>query len=90
MFWEFGQHFVGRPLPDNAYQTRSPNIAVRDGDWKLLVNYDGTSAELYNLKNDINETSNVVKENPEITERLKNLALDWYKSNFRKYVGELK
>lgn len=90
MFWEFGQHFVGKPLPDNAYQTRSPNIAVRDGDWKLLVNYDGTSAELYNLKNDINETSNVVKENPEITERLKNLALDWYKSNFRKYVGELK
>ena len=35
---------------------RSPNVAVRDGDWKLLVNADGTGAELYDLAADPKET----------------------------------
>lgn len=89
MFWEFGQHFVGKPLPNNAYQTRSPNIAMREGDWKLIVNYDGTCVELYNLKEDVNETTNVADRNPKIAAKMKKQAIEWYNENFREYAGEL-
>lgn len=89
MYWEFGQHFVGRPAPGNAYQTRSPNIAVRDGDWKVLVNYDGTSLELYNLRDDVYETENVADKYPKIAEKMKRMAIEWYNENFRKHAGNL-
>ena len=89
MFWEFGQHFVGKEKPKKAYQTRSPNICMREGDWKLLVNYDGTDVELYNLKNDVKETTNVAEQNPAIKDRMKKAAIDWYNEAFRKHAGEL-
>lgn len=89
MFWEFGQQFVGQKKPDNAYQFRSPNIAVREGNWKLLVNYDGTDVELYNIAKDEKETNNVAEKNKRITSRLKDKAIGWFKESFRKYAGEL-
>lgn len=89
IYWEFGRHFVGKPLPRNAYQTRSPNIGVREGDWKLLVNYDGSMVELYNIAEDINETTNVAEQNPKITEKLKKQAIDWFNDSFRKHAGKL-
>lgn len=89
MFWEFGHHFVGKEYPKNAYQTRSPNICVREGDWKLMVNYDGTHVELYNLRNDVKETTNVAGQNPEVAEKLTKKAIDWYNEAFRKHAGEL-
>lgn len=89
LFWEFGKHFVGKKLPKNAYQTRSPNLCVREGDWKLLVNYDGTGAQLYNLKDDVYETKDVSSEYPRITKRMAKKAIDWFKASFRKYAGEL-
>lgn len=89
LFWEFGKHFVGKKLPGNAYQTRSPNVCVREGDWKLIVNYDGTRAELYNLKEDVYETNDVSRENPKVTRRLTKMAMDWFEDSFRKYAGEL-
>ena len=76
MFWEFGQHFVGKPLPGNAYQT-------------LLVNYDGTMTELYNLADDKYETTNVAEKYPEITGKMKKQAIEWYNDSFRKHAGEL-
>ena len=54
-----------------------PNTSVRHGDWKLYRfwydNPDGQSHryELYNLKEDLGETQNLAKENPE---KLKELA----------------
>lgn len=89
MFWEFGHHFVGKDLPKNPFHTRSPNICVREGDWKLLVNYDGTMVELYNIANDKNETQNVAETYPSITQKLKDMAIDWYNTNFRRCAGEL-
>ena len=90
MFWEFGQHFLGEELPKNAYQTRSPHIAVRHGDWKLIVNKDGSRAELFNLKTDVEETTNLADRYPGRTRRMSRLAINWYEKNFRRYAGELK
>ena len=56
-----------------------PDLAVRDGDWKLVTTYDGQQVELHNLKaNRAEDISNdQSKDHPEIVARLKKLALDW-------------
>jgi N-acetylgalactosamine 6-sulfatase (GALNS) len=90
MYWEFGQHFLKNPWPENAYNSRSPHIAVRDGDWKLIVNKDGSMVELYNLKDDVNETTNVADRYPKIADRMSKMAIGWFNTNFRRYAGELK
>jgi arylsulfatase A-like enzyme len=51
LFWEYGRNDTSFAFPKGAGD-RSPNVAVRDGDWKLLVNADGTGAELYDLAAD--------------------------------------
>jgi hypothetical protein len=53
---------------------------VREGDWKLLVNADGSHVELYDLSGDPRETSNVAEQHPAVVERLTSLALDWRRS----------
>ena len=59
---------------------RSPNVAMRQGDWKLLVNADGSNAELYDLANDRFETKNLATEKPDVTRRLAAAAIAWRKS----------
>lgn len=78
VFWEYGRNdkvFKYPPAPD-----RSPNLAVREGDWKLLVNDDGSGIELYNLATDPNETQNVASKNASLTQRLLNQVLQWRRS----------
>jgi arylsulfatase A-like enzyme len=73
LFWEYGRNDESfRYGPD-----KSPNVAVRRDDWKLLVNADGTRAELYNLANDMKESRNLVTERPDVARELTKLALDW-------------
>ena len=47
LFWEYGRK--ADYLFPREPGARSPNLAIRDGKWKLLVNADGTGAELYDL-----------------------------------------
>jgi arylsulfatase A-like enzyme len=75
MFWEFGGRKGGKRIGKNL----SPNVAVRDGKWKLLVNDDGSCVELYDLESDRNETTNVAETNPTIAKRLTKAALQWRK-----------
>lgn len=80
IFWEYG-----RPpskdfyYPRSAYD-RSPHLAVREGKWKLLVNADGSSAALYDMTQDANETTDLSAKEPEIAQRLKAAALSWKRS----------
>jgi len=59
---------------------KSPNGAVRDGRWKLLVNADGSSVELFDIDADPRETTNVAAKNTRIAERLKDQVLNWRKA----------
>ena len=56
-----------------------PDLAVRDGDWKLVTTFDGQKVELHNLK--ANRAEDIAKDqskdHPEIVARLRKLALDW-------------
>ena len=53
--------FFRRPPDRDAFYGDNdlPDLAVRDGKWKLLCEYDGSEAELYDLENDRSETKNL-------------------------------
>jgi len=75
VFWEYGRNekFFGYPKGTG----RSPNVAVREGKWKLLVNADGTRVELYDLDADLREAENLAEKNADVAARLKEKALAW-------------
>ena len=55
-----------------------PRLAVRDGDWKLLMTYDRSRVELYSLADDLQpERRNVAADHAAIVNRMAQLALDW-------------
>lgn len=78
LFWEYGRNPDSFGYPKGA--NRSANLAIRDGDWKLLIQDDGTGAELYNLADDMQETHNLVIERPEVAKRLTEALLAWRKT----------
>ena len=79
LFWEYGRNDTSFAYP-KVGKDRSPNVAVRDGDWKLLVNADGTGAELYDLADDPREARDLAADRPDVTRRLTDSALTWRKS----------
>ena len=87
LLWEYGRkpapegkHAIrGFPYPSEP-NAKSPNIAMRDGDWKLLINADGSDVQLYNLANDPSETKNLASQETGAAELLKSRALEWRRS----------
>lgn len=71
MFWEWSEEVVNHPW------NGPPMLAIRDGDWKLLLNPDRSRVELYNIPQDPGEIDNLAAAHPEITERLAAAALAW-------------
>ncbi|MCY2977313.1 MAG: N-acetylgalactosamine-6-sulfatase, partial [Planctomycetota bacterium] len=74
-----------------------PDLALRSGRWKLLCEYDGSDAELYNLQIDRSESNNVAAENLHIVAELTQSLLAWHKSmpsdngaNFRDLAAQSK
>jgi uncharacterized sulfatase len=65
-----------RPGPRNQF----PDLAIRDGQWKLLVKRDGSHAELFDVMADPTESKNVAGQNPEIAARLKQDVIAWDQS----------
>jgi arylsulfatase A-like enzyme len=78
IFWEYGRNATAFAYP--APRNRSPNLAMLDGNWKLLVNADGTGLELYDLARDSHESTNMATKEPDIASRLKDELLRWRKS----------
>lgn len=74
--------FFRRPPDRDAFYGVDdlPDLAVRDRQWKLLCEYDGSHPELYNLEDDPSESHNVAEENAEIVGRLRNAVLEWHAS----------
>ena len=76
IFWEYGVH--GSIKPGKAEHI-SPMLAIRDGDWKLLCNPDGSQLKLFDLSKDIGEQHNVAASHPNVTAKLKSRLLAWWK-----------
>jgi len=60
-----------------VYHHDVPAGAVRKGDWKLIHFFDDDHLELYNLKNDIGETTNLAENESEKAEELFTLLKTW-------------
>jgi arylsulfatase A-like enzyme len=70
LFWHY---------PHYGNQGGSPAGAVRDGDWKLIEWFEDGSRELYNLRQDPAEKTNLAPANPEISQRLQARLDRWRK-----------
>lgn len=63
--------------PHYSNQGGVPAGAVRAGDWKLIEFYEDGRLELYNLKDDIGERRNLIKEEPGRGTRMHSMLKQW-------------
>jgi len=84
IFWEYRRNSTNA-FPSPADGDASPNLAIRHGDWKLLINANGSDTALYNLQDDPRETTPLNDKFPEKTKELSEKTLVW-----RKTLPELK
>lgn len=79
LMWEFGRtpHV---PRPRKGMEARSPKLAIRDGDMKVLVNHDHSRLEMYNLRKDRNETTDIADKNTSVAEKLASDVINWSKT----------
>jgi arylsulfatase A-like enzyme len=66
-------------LPGNR-ESVTPRLAVREGRWKLLVEEDGSGAQLYDLLEDPGERVDLAEGRPEVARRLTGRAVEWWRS----------
>ena len=77
IFWEYPRVDAIRPGNKDFV---SPDLAMRAGKWKLLMNKDGSDVKLFDLKADIGETNNLAAKKPKIVERMTKRLMNWRKS----------
>ena len=80
LIWEFGRNDAFSKPPQTEYH-RSPQLAIRRGDYKLLINLDGSRLELYNLVDDPYETNNIANKKISLCKELSNKVITWFKTD---------
>lgn len=78
LFWDYGRDATY--LRPGLERDVSPSLAIRSGRWKLLMNADGSSVELYDLSRSPAEATNVAGQQPSVVQRLSERLLAWRKS----------
>lgn len=69
LFWHF-PHYRGSDVV--------PYAIVRSGDFKLIHYFDGSEAELFDLKNDPGESQNLINSDPKIADELLGKLDKWF------------
>jgi len=75
LFWEYGRD--GRYLRPGRVEDQSPNLAMRQGRWKLLMNFDGSRRELYDFSRAQDERKEVAERYPAVAARMGERLLAW-------------
>jgi N-acetylgalactosamine-6-sulfatase len=73
LFWEWRFNIAGH------VSSRSPQLAIRDGNWKLLMNPDRSRTELYDIRRDHLQVDNVAAQHADVVARLSAQLLAWHK-----------
>ena len=73
LMWEWRFRIFGEPFH------QSPMLAIREGDWKLLMNPDRSRVELYQMREDLTQLNNVADKNANVVKRLSEQVLAWQK-----------
>lgn len=80
LFWHFPAYLEGNAKDTEQtgphFRTR-PVSVVRQGDWKLIENYETGKLELYNISSDISEKKDLAQQNRKKKEELYRLLSDW-------------
>ena len=74
LFWEWRGGVSG----NRAYLP--PRLAVREGSWKLYVNFDGSGRQLYDVVADPPQEHDVGKDHADLVSRLAGEVLAWKKT----------
>jgi arylsulfatase A-like enzyme len=69
-----------RKTVSDKFTERLPDLAMREGDRKLLCEYDGTQPQLYDLSKDRSETTNLADKHNDIVQRMTSALLEWHRS----------
>jgi uncharacterized sulfatase len=74
--------FFRRPPDRGSFYGEAdlPDLAVRDGNWKLLCEYDGSEPQLYDLTSDASEARDLSAENSAVVQRLTKSVVAWHNS----------
>jgi arylsulfatase A-like enzyme len=75
LFW----HFPGYLGASGKQWRTKPVGVIRSGDWKLIEQFEDGKFELYNLKDDIGETRNLVHSEPDKARELHEKLVAWRK-----------
>lgn len=75
LYWEWLFNVQGK---SDGYMP--PMLAIREGDWKLFVNHNGTGAQLYNIAKDPAETKDLASHHPVEVKALTEKTLAWVKT----------
>jgi arylsulfatase A len=62
LFWRYPHY--------NSHPSSVPSSVIRKGHWKLIESFDPAGMELYNLADDLSETNNLAKSEPDIVTEL--------------------
>ena len=69
-----------RPGDGHGITGDNPDLAIRDGSWKLLVNFDGSGLQLYDLEADPMESSDLAASHRDVADRLLTAVMAWNRS----------
>ncbi len=71
--WQWRSRVYGHVL------NQSPQLAIREGKWKLLINPDMSRVELYDIPNDPTEMTNLADKNKDIVAKMSKQVIAWSK-----------
>jgi len=71
IFWEWRVPVIGTVL------NHAPRLAIREGNWKLLMNPDRSRVELFDIPRDPSELHDMADRRPEIVKALAEKLLAW-------------
>jgi N-acetylgalactosamine-6-sulfatase len=75
ILWEWRYRIAGHEW------NRSPMLAIRDGQWKLMMNPDRSRVELYDIPADPGEMTNLAAAHKDVVEHLARPLLAWHRKN---------
>jgi N-acetylgalactosamine-6-sulfatase len=73
LFWEWRFNIAGHVW------NRSPQLAIRAGNWKLMMNPDRSRTELYDIPRDLLQVDNLAAAHPDVVAKLSDQVLAWHR-----------
>lgn len=88
LFWHFPAYLESYLNEGKSFRAK-PYSSIRSGDWKLIYNYEDGSMELFNLKEDLSESTDLSQLNPRKRDELYQKLLKWIEETHAPIPTEL-